>query len=510
MLVGGFATLLLAIFARLMRYDFKRDEQLYAAPVALLSDFNLYADVWYNHLPGSAWLFYWMSPLAGDQVLLAARLGVFFGWIIFAAAVFWVSYKLTRSLLMTVLSSLLVLTNDAFLTVAGMTATNNFLPLPFAYLALGLFVLGIREKEPDRVYIGLSGVCLSIAATIKVSAVGFIAPVVMAAFFLPMHLGFKKRITQVVVPLAIGGIVAALPVLIMFASDPDLFIAHVLGFHTGPHPAYWADRAASGAETAALAFSERALLGYLVLTGGANIVLALVVLSIGLMIFTSTGSWRGLLNGPVFVVAAVFIVTLILSLAPKPSFPQYFAPPVVALTILAPLLFSVASEKTRQQLTPLMLSACVVLIVINLPRLTQDLAKVASPNSWTTTKVHQAGQKIADQIDQAGLQGKVATLMPIYALEGGLDVYPEFATGQFVFRVAGYLSPELEAQYVVVQPDKVEAMFDQDPPAAVFVGFEPDFETPLRIYAEKNNYRRVDDLGISDRYGDGVLYLRRE
>ena len=42
---------------RVMNYEMRRDEHLYVPPISLLDSHQLYADFFYNHVPGSAWFF---------------------------------------------------------------------------------------------------------------------------------------------------------------------------------------------------------------------------------------------------------------------------------------------------------------------------------------------------------------------------------------------------------------------------------------------------------------------
>jgi uncharacterized membrane protein YfhO len=91
-----FLVLQVLIFSRMMNFEMRRDEQLYAPPARLLSEYHLYSDLFYNHTPGSAWLFYgFMTGLGTDHLLLAARLGVFAAWAAFGIALIAITYKLT-------------------------------------------------------------------------------------------------------------------------------------------------------------------------------------------------------------------------------------------------------------------------------------------------------------------------------------------------------------------------------------------------------------------------------
>jgi len=109
---------------------------------------------------------------------------------------------------------------------------------------------------------------------------------------------------------------------------------------------------------------------------------------------------------------------------------------------------------------------------------------------------------------EAGAAGKVATLSPIYPLEGGLDVYMELATGPFAYRTGDITAPDLAKFYRMTSPATIGALLKSDPPAALLLGFEPELEAPLMTFAEQNGYVRLPDFEINDRYGSAGLYVR--
>ena len=167
--------LLACVALRLMSYDLRRDEQLYVPPIRLLDGERLYQDFFYNHPPGSAWYFHAIRQLTGsDHLLMSGRAGVLLAWVLFAVLIGLVSYAITRSGIVSWCIAVLTLANELFLSQTGMTATNNFLPLPFSYLGLGLFLLGVSDGRSKPVLIALAGLCLSLAVVFKLNAVAFI------------------------------------------------------------------------------------------------------------------------------------------------------------------------------------------------------------------------------------------------------------------------------------------------------------------------------------------------
>ena len=92
------------------------------------------------------------------------------------------------------------------------------------------------------------------------------------------------------------------------------------------------------------------------------------------------------------------------------------------------------------------------------------------------------------------MQGKVLTLAPLFPLEGGLEVYTEFATGPFAWRRAHLIPEQMRRKLGIVSEAELAALLDAEPPAAVLAGYENRFglEEPLIEYAESSGYRAVE------------------
>jgi len=518
-LIGGAGLTAAGLFGRLMNYEMRRDEQLYVSPAALLDSGRPYEDFFYNHVPGSAWFFGAMYELFGEGGLLfSARFAMFLIWIVFAVAVAYFTWRLTRSTLIAFSAVVLLALNDFLLGVVGATATNNFLPLLFAYAGLCLFVLGLRgegalrkstaRRGVEPVTIALAGASFSVALSIKVSAIAFIAPVAIAALLLPGTATFATRLRTVFLPFALGGLIGATPVLMVFIRAPELFLAHVIQYHTGPHVAYWSGPATSD-EVVAIGLGAKALLAHGIWFSGVNLLIALGAL-IALVSYAQkheNGDARRSFGVPALAIAVAAIVAA-LGFAPTPSFPQYFAPLPVALLFLIAVLLPPETTDRHRPLEVAFLAIAALSMIVGAPRIAQHGASLVLPASWTVSKVHQAGEEIAAEMAKAGVDGKVLTLIPIYPLEAGLEIYPEFATGQFAYRTGDLMSPELRKWYRTTAPSEITAFLEADPPAAMLLGFEPVLESPMAEFAQSQGYRRVAGFEVDDRYGNGYLMLR--
>lgn len=504
------ALLLGALFLRIMTLGLRRDEQLYAAPVSLLSDQALYSDFFYNHMPGSAYFFHALGWMTGDAgVLMTARLGVFLFWVALFLAGGALLRWLTRSWSMTAFCLLAIATDPVLLGPAGMAGANNFPTVVLGFLGVLLFFRGLAASGRTTGWIIAAGVTLGLAASFKASGIAFVAPVAIASFLLPLGAPLRVRLRSTVLPLALGGMTAALPTILLFASDPAGFMAHVVGFHTGPHVAYWA--ANDGVtDDVALGLSERvAMLATLAQSG--TVAMSLLAVTLGALHALSAPG-RVARSRPamvaVAIAASVLAANSLLALVPAPSFPQYFAPIFVSMPLLGATLFSALDPSARDRMRHTLLGGCAVMLLLAAPRLAVSTLEATSFDNWTPVELRRSGVRIAERLAEQGIEGKVATLAPLYPLEGGLPVYAELATGQFAYRSVPFASAELRSRFTATGPGEIEAMLDADPPAALLIGFEPGLEAPMLRFAERRGYRLVEDFAITDRYGTGRLYMR--
>src|SRR5438067_4314153 len=120
----------------------------------------------------------------------------------------------------------------------------------------------------------------------------------------------------------------------------------------------------------------------------------------------------------------------------------------------------------------------------------RPVAKIARVKEWVPLQCHALGEELRARTRTG--QGKVLTFAPIYPLEAGLEIYPEFATGPFAIRLAHLVAPERRRKMHLVSRDDLPDFLRADLPAAILLGFETaDIEQPLREFARANGYRVV-------------------
>lgn len=500
--------LLASLFGRIMDYDLRRDEFMFVPPAVLLGEYELYRDIFFNHVPYSAWLFRGMHLLLPSFGLLAvARLTVFLAWLLLLGCTGWIGWRLTGSRLVAFFGPAGLMATDVFLGQTGMVATNNLLPLPFVVLGLGLFAIALAEGRLTIWPLFVAGVSLSIACGLKISAIAFVPAVAIGCFLVPRELTFAERLRFLVLPVGLGGIVGALPIFWLALTQTGLFFAHIAGYHTGPHVAYWQANAAMEPGLA-LHAAQKFQLALSVWFFGAAMLLLFVTIFSGVMSRRgeSASGWPG---QAAVVIASATISAAAFGFVPTPGFPQYYAAPLVGLPILIALFYRRCASENRRHLGLAMSVALVLMVFSGGTRLALGLNALRDPAGFTTTNVVRGAQALRTAIAEAGLpaQGAVATLAPIYPLEAGLRIYPEFSAGPFGYRVVPYAAPEELTQFAITGPDGVETLFYDDPPVALLTGFDAVLDQALVDYAQANGYVARAFPQITDRYGEAVLWL---
>lgn len=507
--LAGLLLLGAALYGRLMGFDLRRDEFMFVPPAATMGDWPLYSGQFYNHVPYSAWAFRAVHlALPGLDLLTSARLTVFLAWVLLLGGAFWAGWRITGSPVGGLFAAAIPLGSETLLSQAGMAATNNLLPLPFLLLGLALFAVGhLGGRSPFAVYFA-AGLSLSLAAGMKASAIAFVPAIVAACFLLPRGASLAQRARLTALPVALGGLLGALPLIWLALAEP-VFFDHILRYHAGPHVAFWQANAASEPGLAMGLPGKVQLAQGVWLAGGA--ILGLFVASMAWTLRPARAARNedaARAMQAAVVVAAAMLTGAALAFVPTPAFPQYFIQPLAGLPVLAALAVRALAPAPRSVLLRAMPAAVVLMGAVALPRLATGLADLRHPDRLTPARLSHGAEALARLAAPDGVAaGPVATLSPLYPLQAGLPLYPEFATGPFAWRVAGVISPELRASYVMAGPGDLARLFAARPPAAILTGFDPVLEAPLEDYARGHGYRPRPVPEIHDRYGTGTLWL---
>lgn len=470
--------LLLALFARVMTAPMRHDEQMFFTAGMMFGRGDLYSDLGYNHLPNLPILLSAIDALFPARPFLAGRMLVFAGWLAAAGVLVMLALRTSGDRWVAALAVLLLITNPLLIDRPGTMVTNNFLPIPFALGGVAAFIVAADRPRPRAGLVFVAGMLVAIAIGLKANFVLMIPPFAVAALIVPRGLTLRDRLLLVTLPLLAGGIVGGMPTLWYLASDPQGFMAHVLGYHQGPHRAW----AAAQEDQLVISMRDRLVLAQSVWLAGATLLTFVMVATAAVHLWRR--GWRP--RWPVLLAAGLMLCGTNVAFVPTPSFPQYFVPPLPFALLLMVLLLGEMNRGERQRAAPLMIAVAALAVMASGPRLLVDLPGLARPAQWTGNDIH----RVSEAIVAAAAGRPVATLSPVHVVEAGGIIYPELATGPFVYRVVDLIPAADRRHYRMVSAADLPALLDADPPGAILVGLEGELDDAFRAYAAAREYRR--------------------
>ena len=203
-------------------------------------------------------------------------------------------------------------------------------------------------------------------------------------------------------------------------------------------------------------------------------------------------------NAKNLLLAALLPVTFfIIALIPPTMWRQYLAMPVpfLVMSLTYPLLYlrklaNRSGLNKHFKIASVFVAVCVLVAVISYPVVLYRTVIVLVPESWEPMRLHRISEDIAEKLKTqnhvlSAVEGSklILTLAPLYALEGGCEIYTELSAGSIVYRIADSLPPADRAVTHTVGPETLAALLEKNPPSAVLLGVEPRYfsflEEPL-------------------------------
>ena len=207
--------------------------------------------------------------------------------------------------------------------------------------------------------------------------------------------------------------------------------------------------------------------------------------------------------------ALLVLVFFIIALIPPTMWRQYLAMPVPFLIIsfVYPLLYlrelaDKVKDNKQFKIAGVVVAACVVVVVFSYPIVVYRTVILLVPEGWTPIQVHRISQDIAEKTQEPK---KILTLAPLFALEGGCDIYTELSCGSIVYRIGDRLSAWNRDITHTVGPRTLARLVENEPPSAMIVNVEmmKFLEEDLLKTAVKPDWeRKVYENGP-------VVYFRR-
>jgi len=497
----------LAILANSMTKPLGRDEQMYCTAGSLLAqgkmiyrDFSYPAQMPYHPLLYAA-LF---KMLNTTHYLLAGRILSVVCDILIAVCIVGIYRHIFKSfpvsgMLLGLAGAVLYVFNP-LVDYANGYAWNHDVVVLFVVLSFWLFVSTDFKRKSKYWRIAAIGALLTLATCMRITTalVELLFLVVLLSVRTPQEAqpaeSIKQRFKTTLPFLIAAAVVLIWPVWVI-AQAPRAFFLNIVRIPV--LYGEWLHQIGMVHNKFNLIFTCLTMPGYF----------ALIVLTIYLYLTIVCLRRRlKISNAQNLLLAALLPLTFfIIALIPPTMWRQYLAMPVPFLLISAalPLLYlRKLANKSRLnkhfKIASVLVSVCVIVTVVSYPIVLKRTLVLTIPESWEPIKIHKISKDIAEKLKTQNhvlsalvpstvevVEGSklILTLAPLYALEGGCEIYPEFSAGSIVYRIADSLPPSDRAVTHTVGPKTLPALLEKDPPSAVLLGVEPRYfsflEEPL-------------------------------
>lgn len=489
-----FFLILLFLLVNKSMQEFSHDEHQFIASAQLLASQHLlpYKDYLHLHVPNLVFIYAVIFKFT-NYLLLSARLFSIFCAFLSLCFIFLIAFKLfyrksfiSRFFIATI-SVLFIFTNPLFIYTTGFAWNHDF-PLLLFLLAFVVHSYALRDNKKTK-WIFLSGILVGLAVGSRLSFIFAVIPFI-AIIFLNPNQAEKNKNLHLFYLFILGFLLSTAHLFLMFISAPKQFIfCHLIN--------------SLGFFKRKILLSKFTNLKDNAILNPANFTLFFAFVYLIIMV-----GMRGFKRIE-YQLETKFLLILIPflfmgSFIPRILFPQYFYQ-IIPFLLLG-ILYCLASlqEQNYSNRWALKIFLILTISVIFYEFITQSsLRKIVSFNEWFPVQAHEIGVEIKTALGK----GKVLTLAPIFPLEGELDIYPEFAAGPFIWRLANrapLLYKKMRKDLNIVTKNDLGVLLSADPPKAILVGFEGDLENPFIAYAKEHMYKELKlsnskTLWVSDR-----------
>jgi hypothetical protein len=470
----------------------EHDEYQFIASAFLVARCGLqpYRDFAYFHMPNLVYLYtpFFLIPYSFMLARLfsgVCALGIWLMIFLTARSLFAGQDKLS-SLILPVASVALLMHSPLFQNAASL-AWNHTPSTLFAVLAFLLHCQAIRSNK-SLPYFFMSGVSLGMAIGIRLSFAPLAVPFLLA--IVVFRVGAAKGRGLNVMAFAAGGLLANLPAVYFFFTSYEDFLFGNLGY-AKLNTIYRQETSFRRAMT--FAGKVKYIMGSVFVKPGDLLILVVTLYSLVLFRIDTIRSGARPRFEIVFLMLLLPFV-YIGCMAPTPSWYQYYFAAVPFLILLSLYTLSnFRSSAFSEAAGLLFLVAAIIAFIYGSPLTSGSMVHgLVRPESWTPIRLHREAENIRAYIDSRSGEGAILTLFPLYAIESGLTVYKEFATGRFAWRVSHLLSEEEAANRGLPLQSRIKSFLEEKRPRAILTGKEKEqLEAPIIRGAQQLGYQRI-------------------
>jgi hypothetical protein len=496
----------LVIFADSMTKPLGRDEQTYCTAGILMAQGKMiYKDFSYpSQMPYHPLLYAALFRILNTtHFLLVARIFSCLCDILVVVCIVGIYWRIFSSFPVSAMllgaSAAVLYVFNPFVDYANGFAWNNDVVILCVVLSFWLFISIDFKKKSKYWRIAVIAALLTLAACMRITMA-----LVQLLFFVVLLTRPADSIKQkfkTILSFSIAAAVVAIWPLWTIALAPRAFFLNL--FRISILNNEWVRQTGM--------FHSKLDMIFLFLTTRGCFVLILIAIYLCLTI-----AWkrRGLTisNAPNLLLAVLLaFVFFIIALTMPITLEQHLAMPVpfIVISFVFPLLYlrklnSDTGPNKHFKLARVIVIACAIAIVASYPFILRRVPKLLDPQSWAPVQLHRISEDIAEKTKSPKL---ILTLAPLYALEGRCDIYPQLASGPFVYRVADWMTAsDLEAVRAA-GPKRLKALLEKSQPSAVILDVElGSLEEPLFRMTVQTNSKNWE----GENYKDGpTVYFRR-
>ncbi len=485
------------LFTLSMHRGLSHDEHQFIASAVLVARENLepYRDFAYFHVPNQTYLWALFYHFTNHYLLVARLFCAVCGWlllvVIFAVALqLWRGYPKRIRLSLAAGSVLLLAASPSFSYTSG-RAWNHDLPVLLTVVAFLVHVHGLRHPGKNF-WFWFSGLLVGFAAASRLSFAPAVLPFALIIWLASPSENKQTRLRWIGW-FAFGLLLGVAPTLYAFAQAPRAFIFGNLEYAQLNTLYREANDYAKGM-TASSKFHF--IVFNLLLSQPGNLLLVAAYLGLGLPRWHRRAVVQSLVaeNLELGLIALLLLAFMPGALAPTPPWPQYFYL-FFPFFVLAALYGLRQSHPHWVKLRPFWVVGGLALILVAWFAFDEynHVLVVARPAEWYPVEFHEDSQQLADLLN-VNRNAQVLTVSPAAALEGNLQIYPEFVNGPFALRAGTFLSLAQQADYKLVAPDQLDEWLGKERPDAILVGLndrDAFDESPVLDFAQRQQYTPI-------------------
>ena len=371
---------------------------------------------------------------------------------------------------------------------------NDVLALSFFCLGAVILALAFRNMKPRLLLLFLAGLVLSAAVSVKITYLFGPIGAGLAVLLRKADGVTWRQILIDVGVLAVGGVVASLPMFFMLIQDWDRVFFSIYSFHRDLTVA-WLNQDGVNLGTR-LEVRITLLVSHF---GYGAPILFLGMMAWTLIVIGRDGGVAGIarvfLTRRFFLPAFWVVFSFLLLMMTLQMSTTYVLPFYASLFMFFAHLFGCLPDDHRAvgrgMLATFAVFAVGTAVAFSAPTIYKGVSSKQTAVERQDAEIAILRDTVPDYCGR-----RVASLTPTAPLLAGLPIYPELATGVFFFRGGDIYPPERIRHLNGVTPRTLSALLTERPPAAIYAGSYSNWTAvdgtimnqPFVDFAEQNGY----------------------